>query len=356
MEGIIPARVLQIFTSGGEFAIPQRPITPTTITVDPQTDHGSSSVDAVQIDGSTLFIERKGRTLREFLFSRDEQGFLGASLSFLSQSLINIPIDMTALKGRSEDDSNYIFIVNTDGTMAVYNVLRSQGVAGFTKWVTGATSAAAGVINAVAVVDDDFFMAVKRTVNGVIRNYLEVFSENVLMDSAIRKTQGTSTTVTGIDHLEGETVRVKLDGSIMNNQTVVSGGFTLERAGDTAQSIIEVGLNYTPALQPMPVANDNGIGINQLAIKKFIETRLNVKDTLGLLVAINDSVPITLPDRAFGEDADSPLDTVPTPFTGIIPRIAETLGFSEERLQSIVITQVDPLPMTILSIESIVEG
>ncbi len=356
MEGIIPARVLQLFTTGGEFAISQKPITPTTITVDPQTNHGSSSVDAVEIDGSTLFIERKGRTLREFLFSFNEQGFLGASLSFLSQSLISIPVDMTALRGRSDDDSNYVFIVNTDGTMAVYNVLRSQGVAGFTKWITGETDVGAGVINAVAVVDDTFFMAVKRTVDGVVRNYLEVFSEDVLLDSAISKVQGTSAVVTGAEHLEGETVRVKLDGAIMNDQTVVSGGFTMERGGDTAQSVVEFGLNYTPTLQPMPVSNDPGFGQNQLAIKKIVETRLNVKDTLGILVGINDSTPVPLPDRAFGEGDDSPLDTVPTPFTGVIPRIAETLGFSEERLQSVVITQVDPLPMTILSIETIVEG
>lgn len=356
LEAIVPSRVLQLFTTGGEFAISQRPITPTTITVDPQTNHGSSPVNAVEIDGSTLFIERKGRTLREFLFSRQEQAFLGASLSFLSQSLINSPVDMIALRGRSEDDSNYVFIVNTDGTMAVYNVLRSQGVAGFTKWITAETSAGVGLINAVAVVDDTFFQAVKRTVDGVDRNYLEFFSEDVLMDSAVRKVQGTSAVVTGIDHLEGETVRVKLDGAMMDDRTVVSGGFTMERGGNDANSIIEVGLNYNPILQPMPVSNDPGPGQNQLAIKKIVEVRLNVKDTLGISVATNDGTQLPLPDRAFGEGADSPLDTVPTPFTGVIPRLIPTIGFAEDRLQSVVITQVDPLPMTILSIETIVEG
>ena len=356
LEAIVPARVLQLFSSGGEFAVSQKPITPTNATPDSQTNHGSSSVDPVEIDGSTLFIERKGRTLREFLFSFNEQGFLGASLSFLAQSLINTPIDMTALKGRTSDDSNYVFIVNTDGTMAVYNVLRSQGVAGFTSWLTADDSTGAGVINAVAVVDDTFSLAVKRTIDGVERNYLEFFDEDVLTDSAIRKTQGTSATVTGLEHLEGESVRVKLDGSIMDTETVASGQITMERGGDTVQSIVEVGLNYVPILQPMPISNDPGFGQDQLDIKKVVETRLNVKDSLGIKVGVNNSEPILIPDRSFGEDDDSPLDTVPSPRSGVIPKIAATIGYSTERLQSVVITQDDPLPMTILSIETIVAG
>ena len=356
LEAIVPARVLQLFSSGGEFAVSQKPITPTNATPDSQTNHGSSSVDPVEIDGSTLFIERKGRTLREFLFSFNEQGFLGASLSFLAQSLINTPVDMTALKGRSSDDSNYVFIVNTDGTMAVYNVLRSQGVAGFTSWLTADDSTGSGSINAVAVVDDTFSMAVKRNIDGVERNYLEFFSEDVLTDSALRKVQGTSATVTGLEHLEGEEVRVKLDGSIMDTNTVVGGQITMERGGDTAQSIVEVGLNYVPILQPMPVSNDTGFGLDQMSIKKIVETRLNVKDSLGIRIGVNDSDTILIPDRSFGEDDESPLDTTPSPRSGVIPRIAETLGFSDQRLQSVLITQDDPLPMTILSIETIVAG
>lgn len=356
LESIVPARVLQLFASGGEFSISQKPITPTNVTPDPQTNHGSSSVDPVEIDGSTLFIERKGRTLREFLFSFNEQGFLGASLSFLAQSLINTPVDMAALKGRTSDDSNYVFIVNTDGTMAVYNVLRSQGVAGFTKWITGESVAGAGVINTATVVDDVFYLCVTRTIDSVVRNYLEFFSEDVLMDCAVRKTQGTSAVVTGADHLEGETVRVKLDGAIMDDATVSSGGFTMERGGDAADSIVEFGLNYVPTLQPMPVSNDPGFGENQMSIKKIIETILSVKDSAGIKIGINDSTPILIPDRAFGEGDDSPLDTIPTPRTAVIPRLAETIGFSEERLQSVTITQDDPLPMTILSIETIVAG
>jgi hypothetical protein len=338
---IVPARLLQLFTTSAEFAVAQVPPTPGNITPQSQTNHGTSSVNPVEIDGSTLFIERKGRTLREFLFNLQEQAYLGSSLSFLAQSLINVPVDMVALRGRSNDDSNYVFIINTDGTMAVYNVLRSQGIGAFTQWTTD------GSYIAGRSVDDVLYLTVAR--DG--KNYLEKESDEVYTDCAISKTQTSSTTITGLEHLEGKSVRIKADGAVMLPNTVSGGQVTIERAG----SVVEVGLNYVPIIQPMPLTPDGGPGSSQFDIKKVIETRLNVINTLGLVVSINGVEEVPLPDRAFGEGANSPLDTVPAPYTGIIPLIGESLGYADERLQSMIITQPDPLPMTIASIFTKVE-
>lgn len=340
-SAIVPARLLQIFSTSAEFAVAQVPPTPGNITPQSQTNHGTSSVNPVEIDGSTLFIERKGRTLREFLFSLQEQAFLGSSLSFLAQSLINVPVDMVALRGRSNDDSNYVFIINTDGTMAVYNVLRSQGIGAFTKWTTS------GNIISGRSVDDMLYLTTARN----SKNFLEKQSDDVYTDSAVSKTQSSSATITGLDHLEGLEVRVKADGAVMLSQTVVGGAITTERAA----TVVEVGLNYIPIIQPMPLTPDTQVGSSQMDIKKIIETRLNVIDTQGLIVSINGIEEVRLPDRAFAESSTSPLNTVPAPYTGIIPFIGESLGYADERLQSVVITQRDPLPMTIASIFTKVE-
>ena len=252
---------------------------------------------------------------------------------------------MTALRGRALDDSNYVFIVNTDGTMAVYNVLRSQGIGAFTKWTTN------GLITAVSVADDVFYLATTR--NG--KNLLERMDTSVLTDCALVTTQASTATITGLGHLEGFEVRVKLDGSVMNTQTVSGGSITMERAGLGVNQTTEVGLNYIPIIQPMPLATFTKQGSSQMDIKKIIETKLSVIDTLGLTVSINGEDPQVLPDRAFGNAANSPLGTNPTPFTGIIPRLMESLGYSEDRLQSMIITQTDPLPMTIVSIATKLE-
>lgn len=55
------------------------------------------------------------------------------------------------------------------------------------------------------------------------------------------------TTVTGLNHLEGETVAILADGSVVANQAVTSGAITLPQAA----SAIVVGLPYTCQLQTM---------------------------------------------------------------------------------------------------------
>ena len=49
---VYPGRNLQIFTSGAEFAITSRPVTPSNISIQPQTSHGASNIEVQDVDGS----------------------------------------------------------------------------------------------------------------------------------------------------------------------------------------------------------------------------------------------------------------------------------------------------------------
>lgn len=62
---VFPGRNLQIFTSGAEFAVTSKPITPSNIDISPQTSHGASNIEVQEVDGSTLFIDRNGKTDRK---------------------------------------------------------------------------------------------------------------------------------------------------------------------------------------------------------------------------------------------------------------------------------------------------
>src|SRR3546814_17498757 len=50
-----------------------------------------------------------------------------------------------------------------------------------------------------------------------------------------------ATTITGLDHLEGETVKILADGAVVADKTVSSGSITLVAAA----SVVQVGLGYT---------------------------------------------------------------------------------------------------------------
>ena len=66
---VYPGRNLQIFTSGAEFAVTSRPVTPSSINIQPQTSHGANNVEVQDVDGSTIFVDRHGKSLLSFLYS-----------------------------------------------------------------------------------------------------------------------------------------------------------------------------------------------------------------------------------------------------------------------------------------------
>ena len=129
---LMPARHLQLFTTGGEFYISSSPITPGNIAIKNHPRYGSSTTPPVNVDGATLFIDFGKSSVREFLFSWDEDAYTSNSATLLASHLITTPVDMDARRGTATEDANYVYVVNSDGTMAVFNTLRAQQVAGWT--------------------------------------------------------------------------------------------------------------------------------------------------------------------------------------------------------------------------------
>ena len=73
---IMSGRDLQIFTTGGEHFVPQsstNPITPLTMIFKNVSRHGSKpGTKAIPLESGTVFGQRQGKSLNEFLFS-DQQ-------------------------------------------------------------------------------------------------------------------------------------------------------------------------------------------------------------------------------------------------------------------------------------------
>ena len=105
IEAIYSNRSLQVFTSGAEFYVRESPITPANIAVIPQTSLGSRRMRPVSIDGTTLFAQRTGKVINQFVFINEFQANQTNSVSSLAPHLINNPVRMVASKGteRSEE-------------------------------------------------------------------------------------------------------------------------------------------------------------------------------------------------------------------------------------------------------------
>lgn len=332
---LMPSRHLQIFTKGGEFYITASPITPGNIAVKNQTRFGSSTVPPVNIDGATLFLDYGQSSIREFLFSWEEEAYTSNSSTLMASHLITTPVDMDARRGTANEDANYVYVVNSDGTMAVFNTLRAQEVAGWTKWETD------GTIEAVTVEGTEVWFSVKRTINSATVYYLEKADANTYTDANKYQTLGSaSTSVTGLAHLNGEECRVRADSAIMADATPSGGAITLARVGTT----IEVGLDVNVTIKTMPITSQFGDGPILTSYKRVIRVVADMYQSLG--VYVNGTL---LPDRQFGE---SILDTTPASFTGI----KELYLTGWDRLAQVEITQTDPQPMTLLGLVVEVEA
>lgn len=287
ITGMFAGRDLQIFTKGGEFFVSQAaldPITPNNIVISTATRRGSKEgIKPVGAESGTLFIQRAGKALREFLFSDVELSYISNNISLLSSHLLRSPSDMALRKATSTDDGDLLLIVNaSDGSLATYSILRGQNV------IAPSLSTIDGDFIKVAVDVDQIYFVVKRTINGSTVYYVEAFNDDNTTDSNVLLTGASlpgTTTVTGLDHLEGETVKVIADDLMQTNKTVSSGQITLD---SVPTSYVEIGLDFSPEIKTLPVELKLSSG-NVIAQKKrIVEATANMYLTQNLTLNGND--------------------------------------------------------------------
>ena len=287
ITGMFSGRDLQIFTKGGEFFLPQStldPITPTNVVVNGATRRGSQEgIKPVGAESGTLFIQRAGKSLREFLFSDVELSYISNNISLLSSHLLKSPSDMALRKATSTTDGDLLLIVNeTDGSLATYSILRGQNV------IAPSLSTTDGEFVNVGVDVDQIYFTVKRTISSADKYYVECFNDDNTTDSAKLYSGGSkpsTTTVTGLSHLEGKTVKVIADDQMQLDKTVSSGQITLDAVPTT---YVEIGLNYTPTIKTLPVELKLSSGNIVAQKKRIVEATANLYLSQNLTLNGND--------------------------------------------------------------------
>lgn len=335
---VYSGRALLIFTTGGEHAILQTlgdPITPTNINAKKQTSVGSrEGLRVLEVEGGVLYVQREGESVQEFVYNDTQQAFGNNIVSLISSHLIKSPVDFSLRKATSTGEGNYLLLVNDDGTLSVANILRSQNITAFAPQDTRGLYLRCGVDNT------DMYFAIEREIDGNTVRYIERFNFDHYMDASTRVTTGLPQDVfSGLDHLEGETAKIRADDANMPDQEVVSGSVTLPR---DAEESFEIGIDFTPDVVDLP-AEVQAIG-TAIGLKKNIsEIVLELYRTQNIVV--NGKVQSF---ATFGPSGGgSPLDQPPAIFTGT-RRVKGFRGWDFKGQVSI--TQSQPGPMTCLCI------
>lgn len=331
---MISGRDLQVFTTGGEFYVPQTgtdPITPLSITFKNVSKNGTKPGTRVEsLESGTVFVQRQGKALNEFLFSDTQLTYVTSRITLLSGHLLKTPKRIALRRATSTDEGDLLMVTNSsDGSMAVFSVMRSQQVVAPSEYTTD------GEFMDVQTDVTDIYVVTKRVFNSTTRYFVELFRDSLFTDCAF--TGGAAASASSLPHV-AKSLNVICDGVPQGNETVSGGGsVTFDRASTTSY---EVGLPFTVYAKTMPIELNLQTG-TRLGFKKRIVQVNAVLDNSQHLNINNQPVPF--------QNFDNPLLDIAIPeFTGI-KRLDGVRGYSKE--QAIEISQTLPLKMTLLGLE-----
>lgn len=225
------------------------PLTPTNFSLKDVSTLGSKRIAAIKIDTRGMYVEKSGQRLIELAYSVESNDYQSIDATQLAPDLnVGNPIIKMALQRQPD---TRVHCVRNDGTVAVYVSDPKEEVK---CWAIVETD---GIIEDVAILPGDYedavYYVVRRTINGSTKRYIEKWAQESECIGGTLNKQADSfyvydgppvAIVTGLDHLEGESVIVWADGvdlspddeetGVQTTYTVSGGSITLAVAVENA--------------------------------------------------------------------------------------------------------------------------
>jgi len=350
---------LAVGTSGEEFSIGSSDglqITPSDSRIQPETAYGSKSgIRPTLVGRQVLFVQRQARSLMELIFSFSEDGFVARDLARRAEDTVAVGLAELAYQ---QQPWSTVWAVLDDGNLVSLTYLREEDAIGWAVQTVAPSAAGAATVESIAVIpgedssegEDQLWASILRTVDGGVKRTIECLDpyfaddgaeeDQFFVDAGIKYDSTATTTITGLDHLEGETVVALADGRIETGLEVASGQIELSAEA----SVVNVGLPFTWRLKPVAFEAGAQLGVAQgqqqaadeIIIKTLRTGRFNILEGAG------ETFSIVAPELTVGENAAN----APALFTGI-HAFQSQAPFSRD--SEIVLEGSDPTNAEILS-------
>lgn len=346
IRGMLQLRELLVFASSGEFSIAgdggqllaTQPI---------QTQFGYSGsigVKPLVVEDTALFIDRTGRGVRDLRYAFEQDGYSGNDLSIFASHFF----EGKTIAGWTFAKNPYsvVWVYLDDGALLSFTYKREHQVWAWCEHdVGGEVESIASIAEGI---EDAVYMIVKRTIDGSVARYVERMHKRdfasdapedcFFVDCGLTYSGAAATTISGLDHLEGEEVVALADGNVVANLTVSSGSITLP----TAAALVHVGLPFTAEIENLPPAIDlQDVGSARGRPIKANKVYVQVEKTRGIKAGPNRDKMTEFIQTGANLAADIPL------FTGMV----EIKLYPDwNRDGTVVIQQTYPLPMSILGL------
>ena len=289
---IVPLTNMVLLTSSAEWritSINSDALTPTTVSVRPQSYVGASNVQAVIINNNMIYAAARGGHMREMAYSWQANGYVTGDLSLRAPHLF----DTYTINDLCYAKSPYpvVWAISSTGKLLGLTYVPEQQVGG---WHWHDTD---GIFESCTVVaegnEDVLYVVVNRTINGTSVRYVErlrtrLFTNQAdafFVDCGSTYSGTPATTISGLSYLEGKTVSILADGAVHPQRVVTGGSITL----DNAASTVQVGLPITADIQTLPVAAQIDNGFGQGHKKNVNRAWLRVNKSSGIFVGPDEN-------------------------------------------------------------------
>ena len=370
-------------TDGGIVSVksvnPDQLITQTNITTEIQNSYGSSLVQPVIANDVVVYLQGNKLKLRELVYSRDNDVFVGNDLNLLSEDITGTGVRQMFVQ---QNPDQIIWCIKEDGTACILSYDRGTGLIGWSNIVTTGTIESGTVLSTSG--EDAIWLVVKRNSKYVVEKFESRSDLTWYVDSGSSVTSNNPTSITVGTHLDGQTVQILFDGSFHSTATVSSGAVSISndfpvwkanKAYNKDETVIHsgtvynakaaftsggvfsasnwntnsstaiAGLQFVSTLRPMPLEPVLAGKISQSRVKAVSKMVVRFVNTKGAQVG----------------EAERQLTSFPvvktTDTTGqVVPLKTDSfrffVGSDYEREKLIEVRQDLPYPMTVLSIAS----
>lgn len=346
IQHIVPMAQLLLLTSSAEWAvntITTDALTPSSISVMPQSYIGANNVQPIIVNNSMIYCAARGGHVREMSYSREAGGYISSDLSLRTTHLFDgyDIVDMAYSKAPIP----IVWMVSSSGQLIGNTYIPEHQI---NAWHRHDTQN--GVFESCAVVsegrEDVLYVVVKRRVNQQEVRYIERLESRAfrqpqdcfIVDSGLSYSGRPVIEVGGLEHLEGEVVSILGDGAVHPQQKVINGAVKL----NNHCSIIHVGLPIQADIQTNPVAMQVDSGMAQGRMKNINKAWLKVWRSSGIFLGPSPDLLVEAKQRTTEH-----LGLPPTLKSEEIEMVARN---SWNDSGQVYIRQNDPLPLTLVSL------
>lgn len=290
IQWLSPDRDLIAGTTGGEFAIGEltngEPIGPGNIRARAMSEFGSRAVVPIKNAEALLFFKRSGLEARETAYDFGSDGYKSSNATVLSEHITSTGVVHSVF---AQDPAPIVWNIRQDGALVGFTWNPEQNVRGWHRQPIGGS----GIVESISVMPaaegdrSELWLIVRRTINGATKRYVEYLerpfrigdlqSSQFYVDCGLTYDGAATTTISGLDHLEGMTVSVLLDGAPHPDRVVTGGAITLQRAG----SVVQVGLSCPARWRSMRLEAGAADGTAQGKTKRAHKVTYRLDNTGG---------------------------------------------------------------------------